>query len=314
MGKKYNYFNSFLCHYDPKDKEMNKTVNVLYMLDRSSQMFEYEGLPESIPADMLEFILQTTGHCCICSVNGTMYAIFGSLGGAPDPYYRPTLYVVANPGLNYNASLKIGEECVLCRNDKMMVGLLPLYGRYATELVENELSMHIADINARIPKLISAADDRTRASAIEFMKKIECGDLSIIADSQFFEGLKSQDYAAGEGASQLTDLIEYEQYLRSGVWNDIGIPSNYNMKREAINSQEAQLGSEALLPFADDMLHCREHFCEAVNDMFGTDIRVRFSSAWEVIHTEHTEDPEDEEQEVIEDEEQEVTEDETDSD
>ena len=64
------------------------------------------------------------------------------------------------------------------------------------------------------------------------------------------------------------------------MWNDIGISANYNMKREAINSAEAQLGNDALLPFIDDMLRCREQACEEINSMYGTNISVKLDSAW----------------------------------
>ena len=53
------------------------------------------------------------------------------------------------------------------------------------------------------------------------------------------------------------------------------------MKRESINSNEAQLNDDMLLPLIDDMLKNRQDALDKVNNMFGTDISVEFNSAWE---------------------------------
>ena len=53
------------------------------------------------------------------------------------------------------------------------------------------------------------------------------------------------------------------------------------MKRESINSNEAQLNEDALLPLVDDMLMCRQQALEKVNNMFGTNISVELDSSWE---------------------------------
>ena len=281
MGKSKKYFNDLpFTEYDFTDKNTCTWNHIRYMLDRSSRMFKWEGLPDTIPERILELYLKVNGQCFFMQHDGGLYVYTGGIGGEPDVYYRPTLYTISNPAQNFSVSAKIGEDGILIYNDTMMAGLMPLFARYANALTENELSMWISDINSRIPAWISAADDRTKASAEQFLADIQAGKLGIIADSKFLEGIKVQSATSAEGAGHLTDLIEYEQYLRSGAWNDIGISANYNMKREAINSAEAQLGNDALLPFIDDMLRCREQACEEINAMYGTNISVKLDSAW----------------------------------
>jgi hypothetical protein len=53
------------------------------------------------------------------------------------------------------------------------------------------------------------------------------------------------------------------------------------MKRESINSDEAQLNDDALLPLIDDMFKCRKQLCEDVRNMYGEEWEVSYSSAWE---------------------------------
>jgi hypothetical protein len=156
-----------------------------------------------------------------------------------------------------------------------------MYARYASGITENELSMKIAIINSRIVDLISAPDDRTRASAEKFLADIEGGKPGVIAENAFLDGVRAQPYGTTANSSALTNLIEMEQYLKASWFNELGLNANYNMKRESLNTSESQMNNDALLPLVDDMLNCRKRAIEKVNEMFGTDITVSLSSSWE---------------------------------
>lgn len=253
--------------------------HVLYMLNRTQVMFDYKNLPETIPARNLEMMLQLNGNVFFTKVRGDFYVFTGGLGGEPDVYYEPTIYTVANPYLNYSKNLVIGDDGILIRNDSYGVGLLPLFKRYAALLSENEMTMRIADINNRIMFLLSAADDRTKSSAEKFLSDVKDGKLGVISDNAFLESLKALPTAT-QNSVRLTDLIEFEQYLRAGWFNDLGINANYNMKRESISPNEAQLNDDALLPFVDDMLEMRRIGIKKVNEKYDLDIEVNLSSSW----------------------------------
>ena len=253
--------------------------HILYMLNRTQAMFDYKNLPDTIPQRNLEIMLQLNGNVFFTEVNGQYYVFTGGLGGEPDVYYEPTIYTVANPALNFSKNLKIGEEGVLIRSDSFGVGLLHMFRLYAALQAENDITMRIADINARIPFLISATDDRTKKSADKFIQDIENGKLSTISDNPFFDGLKVNPTAAS-GNMRLTDLIEYQQYIKASWFNELGINANYNMKREAISPGESQLNDDALLPLIDDMLEMRRVGLEEVNKLYNLDIQVTLSSSW----------------------------------
>lgn len=63
IDKKFEYLclGSGSNLWDFRDKEASTKDSVLYMLDRSNIMFKYHGLPETVPAEELEHILQTGG-------------------------------------------------------------------------------------------------------------------------------------------------------------------------------------------------------------------------------------------------------------
>ena len=214
------------------------------MLNRTQSIFKYTGLPDTIPQRILELYLQTNGFACFAKVEDNLYVFFGGLGGTPDEYYQPTICTVANPYLKFNKMLEIDKDCVIVKNDSLYMGLLPMFNRYATLISENDVTIRLAEINARIIELIGTSDDKTYKSAVAFLKQIEKGNLGIIAESAFLDGIKTLPYASSGSTNNITQLIELQQYLKASLFNDLGLSANYNMKREAINSGEARLGED----------------------------------------------------------------------
>jgi hypothetical protein len=150
--------------------------------------------------------------------------------------------------------------------------------RYCSQLVENDITLNIADIMARAALNISTADDKTKASAEIYLQRLRNGDLAVLSEQAFIEGLQVREFSAA--AQSLTSLIEYHQYIKASLFNELGLNSNYNMKRESINSNESQLNDDMLHPLIDDMLREREEGIKRVNEFFGLDIKVSFDSAW----------------------------------
>ena len=279
--------------YDFRDKEQCVREYTMQFLRRTERMFEYEGLPETIPAEFLELYLQYNGYVGIFQTSGNLYASFGGLGGELDAYYQPTKFVVANPYLKYNATLEINKDCIVIRNDVFMQGLLPIINRYSTALVENDISMDMVSKNLRRPVFITAPTAILRKSAEKVIEDIIAGKESVAADSSFLEGIKVFPTQQSHG-NGITDLIEYHQYLRGGLYNEIGLNANYNMKREKLNDGETALNQDSLLPLIDEMLFEREKGLERVNAMFGTNITVRLSEIWDNVRSKQDE-PESEE-------------------
>lgn len=260
------------------DKESLLQNNILQMLNRTTRMFKYDNIPKTIQVKDLETQLQVGGFAVWKEVDGELYTFTAGLGGEPNPYYLPTLAIVANPALRYNASLKIDKDCVVMLNDNYYQGLMPMFNKYASLLTEAEISLKYAIINARIPALIQADNDATYESAMKFFDKVVEGkDYGIISSKEFFDGIRAQDYYK---QSYIKDVIESIQYIKGSWFNEIGLKSAFNMKREAINESEADLNDDILHPTIDTMIECRKYALEKVNEMFGTNITVELDSAW----------------------------------
>lgn len=277
MKRKDNIYK--LYQQQIRDKDTAVTEFMANTLAKTQSMFEYEGLPDSIPQKELERLLQTTGNAFVTSVDGVLYALSGGKGGEPDVYGRATLYTVANPALKLNKTYDIQKDGVLIENDSNGESLLPLIGRYAVLHTDGLISLNTASILTRITMLISASDDKTKQSADEFLHKIQDGEFSIIGENAFFKGVNMQT-APTTNSVYITQLIELIQYYKASMYNELGLNANYNMKRERLNLGEVSMNVDVLLPYVDNMLNERQNSVTKINAMFGTDISVRLASSW----------------------------------
>lgn len=277
MRKKDNIYKLYQAQI--RDKDTAVTEFIANTLAKTQSMFEYEGLPESIPQKELERLLQTTGNVFVTKVDGVLYALTGGKGGEPDVYGRATLYTVANPALRLSKTYDIQKDGVLIENDSNGESLLPLIGRYAVLYTDGLISLNTASILTRITMLISAGDDKTKQSAEEFLRKIQDGDFSIIGENAFFKGVNLQT-APTTNSVYITQLIELIQYYKASMYNELGLNANYNMKRERLNLGEVSMNVDVLLPYVDNMLKERQNAVEKINAMFNTEISVKLASSW----------------------------------
>lgn len=267
------------------DKSKAIDTFIRYMLVRTQSMFEYSGLPETIPAPALEYLLQVKGSCFVTEVNGNLYALSGNAGGEPDPYGEPTQYTVSNVALKLSKTFDIATDGVLVKNDSFELGLLPIFKRYGSLLAENMITMRTVDIILRMVCLISAPDDNTHVSAEKFIRDIEDGKISAVGENQFFEGVKVHNVSNTQ--SYLQQFVDFEQYLRASCFNEIGLDSNYNMKRANLTEKEVSMNDDFLLPLVDNMIKRRQEALDKINEKYGTHISIDYASAWKVTNMEN---------------------------
>ena len=274
-------------------------------LIRTQKMFNYNNLPKTIPKEQLELLLQRNGYAVITKVNGELYAFYGGLGGEPNEYYLPTIATVANPALKFSKSMVIDKECVVIKNDVMFMGLMPLIQSTSYLLAQADISFKYALINGRMKAIVTAPNDEVKASLDEMFKQIEKGSsLKVVVDDDLMNELKVSPYGSNDNG---IDIIELKQYIIGSFYQKLGIQSNFNMKREALNSAESALNDDILYPLIDEMLEERQKGIEKINELYGTNISVELSSVWKQLRDQEeqavdvNEDKENKEDEVIQD-------------
>lgn len=283
----YNFLevpNNLVSYITDKPKSAKSFFK--YLLSRTQMMFKYTNLPETIDPVILERMLQVNGVACITDKDDKLYCFSGSMGGELDIYYRPTKFIVSNPHFApdgfYKECIINGEEehtGVLMYNDTEWQGLTALIAKYASLMVENVLTVRVADIMLRKMDIIIAGTDKAKKSAELFLKKLENGDLAALSDSAFMESIRTLPVSNYNG-SYLIQFIELQQYLKGSFYNELGLRANYNMKREAIGEGESTLDADSVLPLCENMLSCRRKTIALVNQLYNTNITVDYNSAW----------------------------------
>lgn len=267
--------------YNFQDKKRSVSLTTRYFLSRTAQIFSYTGLPESIQKRDMELLIQCNGFCGVTKVNDKLYAFYGGLGGEPNAYYMPTIFSVANPALNFTKNLVINEDCIIIPNDSLYVGLLPYINKVSTMLAETELSINIVSIMERLTALLTASTDREKVAVDKLISDVFEGKLSsVVTNKMVLEGISALPFSNTGSRNNITQLLELEQYWKSDLYNFIGVQSNYNMKRESLNSGETQMNEDILIPLIDDMLEQRQIAVEKINAMYGTEITVSLNSVW----------------------------------
>ena len=264
--------------YQYKDKRNNVILANQYTLAKTLSMFDYTGLPDTIPEKELERILQENGFAFIYQWGDDIIAFGGSLSGDVDYYNNPTEINITNNKTRKNKTVNLNDG-VLILNDDYKLGILKLIDKYNTLINENEISIVMANFNNRVQKILSASDDNTKASAKQYLDKVINGELAIIGESPFLEDLKVQGSSVSN-AQSFSDMIELNQYFKASLLNELGIQANTNNKKERLINAEVEQNKELLYPLVNNMYNNRIEAVQAINDKFGLNVSVEYGSVW----------------------------------
>lgn len=270
--------------YPYKNKRVANLNYIKQYLNRTLHMFSWTGL-DDVRYPYTELFQQIYGYAVLLHADGKYYLTPGVFGGECNEYYLPKEIIVANPWADnipgFNGAHVIGEDCVLLKNDSNIQGLYQLINRFTSILVENDISMLNTNIISRIVALMTVPDDKARAEAQRYIKRIVDGEFDIMANESWTspEAVKAQPLTATSNAI-MQEQIELQQYLKGALAHELGINYAFNMKREALNSAETEMNSEYLVPMIEDMLECRKQFCQDAYDVFGLELDVELNSVW----------------------------------
>lgn len=266
--------------YQVTNKVNNLSDFINGVLNKTLNMFSYEGLPETLPRFIIEKFLQLNGYCVVFKYGGQLYATTGGLNGQEkSPYNLPTRVNVNVPALGISQNLEIGKNCVLIKNDDLMTGLLPTLRKHGTLIVENEITMLLNSYNDRIGTLISGGSDQTINSANQYLNNIVDGNLVTVAESSFLNDLSVHNAQTGAKIT-FDDLTTYQQFLVSDLYNELGINTNNNMKKERLITSEIDNNDQQTFPLVDAMFQNRLEGFTMVNKLFNGNIEVDYNSAW----------------------------------
>lgn len=278
----------------PKKKYLRENLQLLNEFHLG--MFEYEGLPETIRTNYLEYWLQRFGFVAIVRYPegqdipgfkaGDLICTTCTLADSPDPYGEGTQVIsITRNGISRTYK-RDDDDIVIGINNFTELGN-PDTLADACKLADIDLSLDFLIFWTRLSPLLKVADEKTKNDIISAFTNIKEGipvtivtkkileDLGISSDGVSVDMLTQPDFA---------DKIQYTARLREDVlrWHYTRygqvVQGDTKMAQQSVDEVNGTVSSSLIIPL--NMLKCREKMIEEINTKFGLTASVRLSGAW----------------------------------
>ena len=271
--------------YKPDLPSLNRQWRRM-LYSKIENIFEYDGLPEEINERAFKLGLFLFGKLVFYKI-GDKYVVQNfSYTDKLDWYYVPKNGRVVNPWLpigHQNWEFEVDKECVIWNSTPDIYSfrqhsiVADLVYKTATQLSENDMSYYCIQRNHRLIAIITAQDDKQKAEADRILEHMYNADPDMVMKEDLVNRIQVNPVALNGTRSPLTELIEFHQFILANFYHAFGINSNYNLKREQLNSNEITVNEDVMRLNIEDMLQSRQKGIDKINEVFNLDIRVHLN-------------------------------------
>ena len=146
MNKTNMYDNmTGLAEYKTTDK-INNVLNIRSMLlNKTLTMFDYQGLPDSLPYTEIEKVLQLNGFGFITMYDDEIVVLSGAYYGTERDIYSNYLKIRCFIPSKNNYEIFNISDGVLIKNDYLEKGIKYIIDKYSYLINESEMTLTIAN-------------------------------------------------------------------------------------------------------------------------------------------------------------------------
>lgn len=289
------------------------------LLNRVLPMIELDNVPVDTDGDFIKRELFVHGRVGVSDHNttgekfDTPQVWRGYCGGEITKFFTGSRFIGSSPVLGscdfvigeggavvYNSNAErfapFGDEiCIGTRNRKSTEPILikepdslpfsVLYDfilRTAEQLQNIDISMRSILRTVRAMIFITAKNEQIKNAAEILLKRLYSGETDIVFTSDILDSLQIQFApTAANAASILNELKEQYQFANAQFFHAIGVNSNYNLKRERLNSAEIDLNTQALTVNIKDIFDSWKRGFDNVRKLYPDfGITPRLSDVW----------------------------------
>lgn len=242
----------------------------LMLIARS--VFEWENLPNGINEKWIERYLFSEGQCVFYKDPTKGFMVARCTPNSNLNYYdEPTIVRPYATGY-IGEDLENGIDCVVIQNNDCCLPTSMTIQNYALKLASIDRTIDV-NIQAQKTPIIIKCSDKQRLSLKKMMNQRDDNEPLIWAD----KGLDTDGIEVFN--IQAPMVFKDLQLQKHMIWNEVmtylGV-NNANMdKKERLVDDEVQANNEQVEASFNIMLKAREHACEEINRVFGTNISVK---------------------------------------
>lgn len=245
----------------------------LMLIARS--LFKWEGLPNNMDERWIEKYLFTSGKCIFYKdpTLGYMVAGFGQEGGI-NCYGDPTsVYPVAENYVYEGPKLVNRENCIVIRNNDLMLPTFPTVRHYSYKLTNIDRAIDVNIEAQKTPILVRCSEKQKLSLKNAINQRRDNEPVIWTADTGNIGDMV--DTLNLNAPAVFKDLQTQKHMILNEVFTDFGI-NNANMdKKERMVANEVEANNEQVKASEDVMLKAREQACKDINRIFGLDISVK---------------------------------------
>ncbi len=287
----------------------NYLRHLVTLFSLQCSQFVYEGLPETLPQEFLEYYLALNGTIAVGKVTelGESSDIYLAMGAYNGNYngYLPEEYTAAVTGLGEISGKWYGENKTVVVGKNNLMGAPEFDIPFTAEVLSQvDISEKVNVIFARLNRIPYADNDTEKQGIESAIKAIVEGDVYAVANrnvkSKFDEFLE-QSRVEGEKFLDLVDVdkingLQYLNQYRDNIMKRFLSRRGYMVQTtsklaQQTNSEIHGSDSYALL-YPLEQLRERKKMVESINSLFGTSITVRFNEILEKVYRDYMTDPE----------------------
>lgn len=251
----------------------------LKYLNTALQLFDYENLPNNLDKFLIEKMLLTYGKLIFKKINDNFYILPYQETGLKNQYDEFTEYLINIPYLNLFENGKLENEITIY-NNYTKTPLKDLIFKNLMLLTDTAMTLQQKLIKNRLSGIITTLNIDTKKAVDEIIKNnVDNVVIKSMVDTKLED--TGIEFKSIQDSDDYLTLIELQNFYKSQIYEILGLKSNYNMKREALNQFEINANSEILKPYIYNMFECRKSAIDKINKKYNLNIIVKLSNLWD---------------------------------
>ena len=250
-----------------------------YLWEKILSVFVFD-LPPTFGKELFLNALFANGVVTI--VPTAKYGLLAQWGvyGGYNVNYQPRYMLFSNPLLPElsGRELVIGKDCAVIRLTDDWLGVVDLVAFYAGKMALATQAIDVNLINSKLAYVFAAKDKTQAQSFKKLMDTINNGETSVVVDKSLFAEDGSANWQAFQQNLKqtyiVTELLNDCAKIEDEFNTRIGIPNANTEKRERLISDEVNANNVETSILAAGWLENIREGCDAVREMYGTEITV----------------------------------------